>query len=1208
MKHNLKRPLRILLLILAIGAAILILVETILSSKMVTRAVNSYASEYIDGDIRFGDISVSILRNFPYASLTLKDFSVTYPADRFDYIESCGPQGHLVHHGCGEAADTLASFTSFKVSISPIQLMFKKIHIPEIELVKPRMFAHVYADGKANWDIFTTSDEEVAADTVEVKEEPADTVGVKEETVNKRPPRISVGRIRLKNHPHIVYTDSKDTVFAMIDMKQAGFNGRLTTGKTSRNRIGMRIDSLFIAGRVSKDTVAIGLDRLHITEQGRRADFVMSAKALAATRSFGRINVPLSMKGSLNFLRDTVPAIAIKDFNAELAAIPLSGEAHLRFMSGKTGINGNLSVNGAEMNDILSRFVRTFVPEAEKVGTDAVIYMNASCNSEYIHGSGRIPECKVEVNIPKAYVRHEDFPQDLNIALAATAEADNKGRIDLSSGKAMIATEGLTLDASGKAYDCLGKDPKIEIDGRLDACLGSLVKLLPDTTGIKAEGNIKADIKGKAKLSQLDIYSFSHSDIEGFLSADKIIFNSPADTIDVDIAGLDIRLGPENLTSRRDSTKSFRLMGINGSVGSAAISMKESLEIQGKQIGFSAKNSTDNEKDTTKVQRFAGRVTAENLSVADKAGTSLKLNNTSNSFMMMPKRDSPQTPVLTVTSRNKRITLSTVDNRAILTDASIKAKAAMNTIERRQKVRRFMDSLAMANPEVPRDSLRYLLMSRRRAITLPEWMTEEDFRKNDIIITLDEGMKKYFRDWDLNGDINIRTGILMTPYFPIRNILRGCEVSFTNDKVAIDSLKFMSGSSELAFKGELNGLRRAILGRGMINLGLDISSGGMDANELLGALNAGSGYSPDTSGKNLAEASDADFFKMVTTDTLTTKSEQALIVIPANLNAKIALNANDIKYTDLHISDLHADLTMKERCVQITNTLAASNIGDVSFEGFYATRTKKDIKAGFNINFKDITADKAISLMPAVDTIMPLLKSFAGNLNCDIAATADLDTNMNIITPSVNGVLRISGKDLTISDSDMFTSLAKKLKFNNRKVGKIRQMTVEGVIKDNVMEVFPFVLNLDRYTLALSGKQNLDKSFRYHASIIRSPLIIKLGIDLYGQDFDKMKFKIGRPKYRDEKVPVFSAVIDQTKINLAESIRNIFVKGVEAAIQENERQEELERHKQEIGYVNAVDQQLEELNEEEKLKLEQETAETTEVTEATETTEATEEQ
>jgi len=226
--------------------------------------------------------------------------------------------------------------------------------------------------------------------------------------------------------------------------------------------------------------------------------------------------------------------------------------------------------------------------------------------------------------------------------------------------------------------------------------------------------------------------------------------------------------------------------------------------------------------------------------------------------------------------------------------------------------------------------------------------------------------------------------------------------------------------------------------------------------------------------------------------------------------------------------------------------------------------------------------------MPAVDTLMPLLKSFGGLLNCELAATARLDTNMNLVMPSINGIMRIGGDDLTIKNNEMFRKLAKLLIFKNKKEGHINKMTVEGVIKDSKVEVFPFILEMDRYMLGLSGVQNMDMSFRYHASLIKSPFLIKLGMDIYGPDFDHMKLKIGKAKYKNRNVPVFSTVIDNTKINLVESIRNIFDKGVTAAIIENENMGAIEEHKKEIGYVQAVDQKMEELSADEQKQLEAE--------------------
>ena len=224
--------------------------------------------------------------------------------------------------------------------------------------------------------------------------------------------------------------------------------------------------------------------------------------------------------------------------------------------------------------------------------------------------------------------------------------------------------------------------------------------------------------------------------------------------------------------------------------------------------------------------------------------------------------------------------------------------------------------------------------------------------------------------------------------------------------------------------------------------------------------------------------------------------------------------------------------------------------------------------------------------MPSVDTLMPLLKSFKGLLNCEIAGTARLDTDMNLVMPSINAIMRISGEDLSISDNELFRTLARKLLFKNKNEGTIKKMTVEGIIKDNVFEIFPFVLKMDRYTMAMSGRQNLDMSFKYHVSVLKSPFLIRLGIDLSGKDFDHLKFRIGKAKYKTAKVPVFSTVIDQTKINLLSSIKGIFEKGVEAAVMENEAQEAINRHRKETEYVNAADISLEELSAQEQEELE----------------------
>jgi len=1159
--------------------SILIVMEIILSQSVLTNAVNKYADKYIDGDIHFGKISASMFRRFPSVTLTLEDFSITYPADRFDIQEKAGAQGHLMHSGCGEVSDTLASFRRFSAAINLSALLSGTFHIPYLRLDKPRIFAHSYQDGSANWDIVSSSSGPEKEKAIESGEPSM--------------PKIILGRIRMSGRPHIVYTDSRDTIFTMINIRHLGFNGKVNTKRISRSKVGLTMDTMFIAGRLGRDTIALGIDKIYLHERNKSIDADIKAKAFIAARGIGRMMIPIDINGVMSIPKDTVPGIRTERIDMNIAHIPINAEDDIRFHSDRITVHSNAGIDGCSISKLIDSYAVHFFPETGKIGTDAHIFLSASCNGDYFYESGRLPDLKARLRIPESVVTHSDLPgQQLTMALDISAETDESGKLNAYAEDIRLLATGLDFNGSGQIYNILGADPSVKIDAGIKASIDSLASFLPDTLGISASGSLEGKVNGSAYASQLNLYNFSLSSLTGDLFGTDIDVQMQKDTICATIDGLKIHLGPEEKTSRRGNGKSFRLMGITGEISRADISYKDALKLHTENFRIAAKNAINTQADAPdtikRISPFGGSIKADKLSLRDSDGAVVSLHNTWNGFQILPKRGSSNIPMLTLTSHNTRIFLKSDINRATFKDADIKVSAVMNTIERRRKLKAMRDSLAKAYPDIPRDSLfRHMIAQKGPRPPLPDWLKEEDFRKQDIDISLDKSIAKYFRDWNLKGGIKVNSGVVMTPYFPLRNRLQEFELNFTNDRIGIDEFHINSGESNISITGELTGLKRALLGRrGSLKLNADISSSKMNADQLLTAYSSGCNFNP-TDFKVEDNVSDEEFMKSITIDS-TSAAASPLLVIPANIKADISFKASDITYSNLKISKATAGIVMKERCVQLTDTKAITNMGDISLEGFYATRSKKDLKTGFNINFKDITAEKVISLMPSIDTLMPLLKSFGGLLNCELAATARIDTNMNIIMPSINGIIRIGGDNLTISNNDMFRSIAKVLMFRNKKEGRIDKMTVEGVISDNRLEVFPFILEMDRYTLGLSGIQNMDMSFRYHASLIRSPFLIKLGVDLYGSDFENMKFKIGRAKYKNKNVPVFSAIIDQTKINLVESIRHIFDKGVDSVMERDRKGSLIESHKKSIGYIQAVDQKMEELSEEEKKKLEEE--------------------
>ena len=158
-------------------------------------------------------------------------------------------------------------------------------------------------------------------------------------------------------------------------------------------------------------------------------------------------------------------------------------------------------------------------------------------------------------------------------------------------------------------------------------------------------------------------------------------------------------------------------MTIKGQIGNL-IASYGTIGLRGKELSLSAMNSAD-QQDTLSVGILGGRINAERLIVRDTYGTALQLKNSRNSFQMLPKKDRPDLPVLTFTSKNGRIALKEGENRAMLADAEIRATAMMNTVERRQRVKVFMDSIARQYPEVPRSRCPAGLPSSSRSSLIP---------------------------------------------------------------------------------------------------------------------------------------------------------------------------------------------------------------------------------------------------------------------------------------------------------------------------------------------------------------------------------------------------------------------------------------------------------------------------------------------------------
>lgn len=1130
----------VLIAVVGLLVVVLVALQIILRPAVLTKLVNKFAADYVEGDVSFGNIRAHVIKSFPFLNLEADDFSLTYPHDRYAQWDTIYPDSgrrfSLMKAGRGEEVDTLASFRHLSVSLNYMGIIRGDgFHIRKAELMHPRIFAHYYDSSAANWDILPIG-------------------GPKKDTTKKPAPRIEINKVHMSGRPFIVFTNPRDTIHGMFSMRRLSLDGHLDTRKIEKMESALEVDSLFVSGRLPADTVAVALQSLRAKGGERHLELDAKAQAWLATRSHGRLRVPIgiSLDGDLPERQDNSLEVRLNRLGLDVSALHLDGKGSVTAAEGAYDLDLEASIEKCPLGKLIDEY-QDNLPVLKKIDTDARLNVNAIIKGVY--GGGRTPSIDADITIPPAALDYEGVGRKGRVALDAKVTTDDLKAVDADIRNLFLDIVGAKIDLRGGVKDILGQDPLIVFDGSARARVDSLTRAFTEERGITGTGAIDAKLHGKVRKSQLNMVKIGGADILCNLDARDLSVQDAPDNIDAFIPALELKLATKANKIDRNIRQGARVLALKARTDTLS-AQYGNLDIKGGKLLLLMQNSADILKKGKELTPLMGLLKLESLGLKDKDGMGIRLRENTETFRITPATKALPTPKLTLTSSSSRLGFRKGTDFYALKDVKFDINARKHISSRRFSTERrnhILDSLQRVYPGVPRDSL-----FRKARLDRLNRQPKDDFASKDIKISLSKALQGYVRDWDIDGNLDIAGGRVVMPKFPLKTRVSAVKGSFDNDTLDLGNITINAGESDLSARAHLTGLRRALMGRSNSKLMLkaDVSSNYLEVNELMRAYAYSTTYEPP---EKLAAASDEDVQDAVDSAELPDSTGSKLIVIPSNLDVDFTLEASGIKYDSLLISWAAADIAMRDRTLQVTNAIAASNMGDLYFEGFYSTRNKKDLSAGFDLNLVNITAEKVITLFPAVDTLMPMLTSFDGDLDCELAATTQIDTNMNLVIPSVDGILKISGNDLNLKDSKEFTKIAKLLLFRDKKKAHIDNMSVTGMMRDNRIDIFPFVLDLDRYRVAASGVQLVNEWLDYHISVIKSPLLIKFGLNAWGKDFDHIKYGLSKAKYLNANVPVYTKQMDTVQYSLVAAIHNIFELGVEKALAENRAAEYLKQ-------------------------------------------------
>lgn len=369
--------------------------------------------------------------------------------------------------------------------------------------------------------------------------------------------------------------------------------------------------------------------------------------------------------------------------------------------------------------------------------------------------------------------------------------------------------------------------------------------------------------------------------------------------------------------------------------------------------------------------------------------------------------------------------------------------------------------------------------------------------------------------WIPKGIVGFNRLKVSTPMCALPICMQKTSLTVGNRTISLRNATLRIGRSDLTATGAVYDLYGAMHHNKPLRAKLELTSNNLNCNQLIRSLS----FPTDT----------------LQAETDTTATNLELFVVPRNVDFELTTRLKRVRYGKMVFKDVRGDVDIRNQAIHLKELSMTGMGAEMRTTLIYQARQRKRGYAGFDFRLHNINIAKLVDFAPSLDSIVPMLRSFQGTVDFDVAAETRLDSCLNIKIPSLRSAIHINGDSLVLMDGETFAEISKKFFFKNKEKNLIDSISVNISVKDGNVTVYPFVIEMDRYRAAVGGTQDLNMNFDYHISILKSPIPFKLGLNIRG-NLDKMKFGMGKAKYKDAVTPVEIHKVDSTIVNMGEQI------------------------------------------------------------------------
>ncbi|MBR6879122.1 MAG: hypothetical protein IKM95_07070 [Bacteroidales bacterium] len=352
----------------------------------------------------------------------------------------------------------------------------------------------------------------------------------------------------------------------------------------------------------------------------------------------------------------------------------------------------------------------------------------------------------------------------------------------------------------------------------------------------------------------------------------------------------------------------------------------------------------------------------------------------------------------------------------------------------------------------------------------------------------------FLNRWNPTADFTLNSAELQLAGLDEKIIIPTIDFLFNSHELGFKKGTVKIGKSDMTLEGNVIGINKWIEDQNnLMKADFQLTSNYLDINEIMD-LTSGMGVKSEPAEEEMVSKDDNPF------------------MVPEGIDFNFGIRAKKALYGNFDLNNLGGTATIKDGTLLLREIGFTNEAAEMQLTAMYQSPRKNHLFLGLDFHLLNVQIYDLLHMIPEIDTIVPMLKTFDGAAEFHIAAQTNLKSNYEPKMSTLRASADIEGANLRVKDIVTFTKITDMLKVSTDGEYRIDSLDMQMTAFRDEVDLWPFQIAVGKFKATVDGHYNLNTIGEYHISVTDSPLPTRLGLKISGP-LNNLSYSLESCKY-----------------------------------------------------------------------------------------------